>query len=330
MSQLVFSAHSLSGLLALLALFHSSPAAALAALLGCAVSSASAPLLRPAPDPLLPLGLFGFNGALFGAALACLTPLPLLPLALATALGAFSTTAISCLLLRLLGPLPYLSLPFNIAALAALSSASPLPSLPAALPAALADPLPAAHRVEALLASLPAPPPGAPSLADLDRLLLDSPLHDALSGCAGMAFASAPASGALLLLALAIARPFPRLALEAPLSALMGAAIGAGLMALTAAAPASLIALGLHGFNPALTALALHSFLAPRGSGLANLAAYWGYLGLGAVAATALNAALGSWLAAHAGLPALAVPFCVTAIGMIGIAKYLPNMKSRF
>ena len=86
----------------------------------------------------------------------------------------------------------------------------------------------------------------------------------------------------------------------------------------------SAITAGMVGFNPALTALAVHTYLKPSMGGIV-------LAGGGAVVTTLLTVGMVPLFGAHlGGLPVCTLPFCIVAAGIVPVAKILNlEMKER-
>jgi urea transporter len=243
LAQVIFINNPISGLVLLLAFLVQSPWCALLALLGTAAAHGTARLLCLA-EGLRSEGIYGFNGALVGCAVANLfqfdRPLSSLIWAFLVLLGGALTT----LMLEGLGRgihrylgLPPLTVPFVLVTWGLLGLASLAPG--AAL--ALAEPLP------------------VPELASASQAFADGLLRSM-----GQVFlCSNPWSGLLVLIATFLASPLA--AGLGLLGALVGMAVG-----LLLNAPLEAIAQGLWGYNGVLVAIALGGiFYAPSWASLA-------------------------------------------------------------
>ncbi len=293
LGQVIFLNNPLTGLLLLIALALQSPALAVLTLVGIVAANGTALVLRWERGPLRD-GIYGFNGALVGSAIAVFADpaagarLPLgVPL---TLVGA----ALSSLLVRHLGGwlkarpgLPVLTLPFCLvtwgwmAAVAAFGS--PLLTL------AAAGPLPEV--------------PGGPAAA----LLLALP-----RGFAQVFLCDGLWSGVLVVLAVAAASPI------AAALGLLGAAAG-GLVGLLMGAGTEPVALGLWSYNAVLTAIAMGgTFHPPTPRSLVSALAAAGV----AAGVTPLLAGL-----LPAGVPVLTFPFVVTTLLALALLqRWLPSM----
>jgi urea transporter/Ca2+-binding EF-hand superfamily protein len=299
--QVIFINNPLSGLLLLLAMALQSFWAAALTVLGIAAAHLVARAIgvdRQARRN----GIYGFNGALVGGAVAALadhgSALPSPAWLLLTVLGAGLTTVLVHGLgrwqLRVVG-VPPLTLPFCLATWSLLLLAT-----------ALAHP-----ELQLLQASQPDPVSG-PLLALLQALP---------RGFGQVFFCSKLLSGAVVLLAVAVA---------SPLAALVGlaGALVAGLTGLGLGAPAAEVAQGLWSFNGVLTAIAVAGVFYPLnrrslGAGLA-----------GAALSSLLQVPLGALLQAvtagplpQLSLPLLTLPFIVaTAVLLLLLKTWVPAL----
>ena len=292
LAQVIFINNPLSGLVLLLAFLVQSPWCALLALLGTAASHCTARLLG-LPEGLRSEGIYGFNGALVGCAVANFAqfdrPLSSLIWAALVVLGGALTT----LLLEGLGRginrslgLPPLTLPFIIVTWGLLGLASLAPG--AAL--ALAEPVP------------------MPELASTSQALV----HGLLRSAGQVFLCSNPWSGLLVLLATALASPLA--AGLGLLGALVGMATG-----LLLDAPLEAIAQGLWGYNGLLVAIALGGiFYAPSWASLA--------VGLGGAALASLFQC-GWSLSPAQGWPSLTLAFVLaTWVIQLLVRRALPAL----
>ena len=294
--QVIFINNPLSGLLLLLAMALQSFWAAALTLLGIVAAHLVARAIG-ADRQARRNGIYGFNGALVGGAVAALadhgTAIPSLAWLLLTVLGAGLTT----LLVHGLGRwlvrvvcLPPLTLPFCLVTWSLLL-----------LAAALAHPE---------LKLLQASPPESVS-GPLVALLQAMP-----KGFGQVFFCSNLLSGSLVLLAVVVASPM------AGLVGVAGALVG-GLTGLGLGAPAADVAQGLWSFDGVLTAIAVAGVFYPLnrlslGAGLA-----------GAALGSLLMVPLGSLLQAVTGrpLPVLTLPFIVsTALLLLLLKRMVPTL----
>jgi urea transporter/Ca2+-binding EF-hand superfamily protein len=297
--QVIFINNPLTGLLLLLAMQLQSAEAALLTLVGIAAAQGMARAVG-ADRQTRRQGIFGFNGALVGGAVACFADLgpdaghfgPGLWWLLAL-VGAALTT------LLMQGPgrwmvrrlaLPPLTLPFCLISWALL------------LAAGLAHP--------ALLLNTAAAPPPAMD-GSLQAVLLGVP-----RGFGQVFFLPGLLSGALILLAVAIA---------SPLAALLGmaGAVASGLTALLSGTPPAVVAQGLSSYDGVLTALAVGGIFYPL-SRLSLIAAL-----LAAAASTLLMPPLQLLLQTLSGtaLPLLTLPFIVATWGaLLLLPRLIPTL----
>ena len=283
--QVIFINNPLSGLLLLLALALQSIGAAGLTLLGIVAAHLCARAIG-ADRQARRNGIYGFNGALVGSAVAALadhgSAAPSLGWVLLTLVGAGVTTllvhGLGRWLLRRFG-LPPLTLPFCLVTWALLLLASALAHpqlslLQATQPEAVRGPL---------LALLQALPRGFGQVFLLPGLL----------------------SGAVVLLAVAIASPL------AALVGLAGGLVG-GVTGLLLGAPAAAVAQGLWSYNGVLSAIAVAGIFYPlnRLSLLAGL----GAAVLSSLLTLPLAALLGLLTGAAQPLPLLTVSFIVATL----------------
>lgn len=294
--QVIFINNPLSGLLLLLAMALQSFWAAALTLLGIVAAHLVARAIG-ADRQARRNGIYGFNGALVGGAVAALadhgTAIPSLAWLLLTVLGAGLTTllvhGLGRWLVRVVG-LPPLTLPFCLVTWSLLL-----------LAAALAHPE---------LKLLQASPPESVS-GPLVALLQAIP-----KGFGQVFFCSNLLSGSLVLLAVVVASPM------AGLVGVAGALVG-GLTGLGLGAPAADVAQGLWSFDGVLTAIAVAGVFYPLnrlslGAGLA-----------GAALGSLLMVPLGSLLQAVTGrpLPVLTLPFIVsTALLLLLLKRMVPTL----
>ena len=243
LAQVIFINNPVSGLVLLLAFLAQSPFTALLALLGTAAAHGAAGRLG-LEEGLRQEGIYGFNGALVGCAVAAVAHLgnPLAALAWSVLVlvgGALSTLLLEGLrrsLHHLLG-LPPLTLPFCLITWALLAVGAFGPGSALALAEPMAPP-PLADAWQALALGLP---------RSIGQVFLCSNLW----------------SGLLVLLSIALASP-----LAAGLG-LLGALVGMG-SGLLFGAPPEAVAQGLWGYNGVLVAIALGGiFYAPSLGSLA-------------------------------------------------------------
>ncbi|QGF23355.1 urea transporter [Raineyella fluvialis] len=235
--QVVFQANWLTGLLILVAIGINSPVYLVAAVVGVAASTATALLLRM-EHGMVDAGLTGFNGCLFGIGLVAYLSRDFTagswPSALVWAyvvVGAAMTTVMLSAIGSLLGSrtTPALTSPFVFTAWIFLFATLRFSRL---VPGPLLDP------------SLPTP------LVHGDVYPLGTWFLGTFKGIAEIFFQDNWVSGLVILLAIAVNSRM------SALMGLLGSVLGVG-VAMLSGARATTIALGLFGFNAALTAMAL-------------------------------------------------------------------------
>eukprot|EP00747_Dinoflagellata_sp_TGD_P167708 gnl/TRDRNA2_/TRDRNA2_192632_c0_seq1.p1 gnl/TRDRNA2_/TRDRNA2_192632_c0~~gnl/TRDRNA2_/TRDRNA2_192632_c0_seq1.p1 ORF type:complete len:430 (-),score=52.80 gnl/TRDRNA2_/TRDRNA2_192632_c0_seq1:384-1673(-) len=229
-------------------------------------------------------GLAGYNGCLVGCAFAVFLGQP--AWAPAVALGTVAGAAVSAVVANKLGPLmprgvPQWTLPFNFTTLSVLGYFRPLADAPE-MPARF-----------------------------LSELTTSEWLLSPLVGISQIFVVNNPLSGALILAAIGY---YSRGCAGATL-------LGSSLGVVTAAAigvNGSEIVMGLWGFNPALTSLAVSVFFVPTMNSLALSAG-------GAVSTAVMFGGMKTVMASTAAVPALTMPFCVVASGCY-LARGLPGL----
>ena len=297
--QVIFINNPLTGLLLLLAMQLQSTETALLTLAGIAASQGTARALG-ADRHARHQGIYGFNGALVGGAVACFADLG--PAERHSGPGlwwllALVGAALTALLMQ--GPgrwmvrqlaLPPLTLPFCLITWALLLGAGLThPALPLSAAAA------------------PPPPVDGPLLA----VLLGVP-----RGFGQVFFLPGLLSGALILLAVAIA---------SPLAALLGmaGALLSGSTALLSGISPEVVAQGLSSYDGVLTALAVGGIFYP----LSRLSLFAALVAAGA--STLLNTPLKLLLQTVSGteLPLLTLPFIVATWGaLLLLPRLLPTL----
>lgn len=125
MGQIVFCKSTLTGVFVTGGLLLVSPKLAAISVLGCAASTGAAKLSGASPS-YVQAGLTGYSGALIGCALFAFFPADQLTIAMATIAGSILTTFVASGLGHVMGPLPQLSVAFNLVALAILLIVHPL------------------------------------------------------------------------------------------------------------------------------------------------------------------------------------------------------------
>jgi urea transporter len=289
MGQVVFANSMASGALVVGALAAADVGLAALSVAGCAASTAVANTSPSFESTAVNDGIYGYNGALVGCAFGVFLPgaAALNPLAALLTVGG---GAVSALATREIGQrlraVPQFTLAFNVVALAAL-----VPFRPLAAPADAALSLKAT---------------AAPS--SMTPLLDSGWLEPLLAGVSQIfVVADSPACGALVLCALA-AQGSASTGARAVVHALMGSYLGVA-TGLALGVDAAGVAAGLCGFNPALTALAIATFVQPSPRTIALAAG-------GAVLTAAATAAAVPLFGALA-LPTCTLPFCAVASGCL-------------
>lgn len=295
--QIVFANSPLSGALVLGAMLTASPWLGAAAALGVVSSTATARLLR-LHGGRTRAGLYGYNGALVGAAFAAfLSPAWSAGVAAAIVAAAAVSTivmvATSGVMVGVLG-LPPLTLPFNFVALPCLMftlSTSRVGRAPGL--GAVVEP------VHAIVAATFSP---VPFLSTIVR------------GVGQIVLADGVAAGALVLAAVAV------VSRVGVLFALLGSALGA-LLALALGADHTSVTPGLWGYNAFVTAQAIGAvFLRPSWS--SSL-----YAATAAVTATVLGGAMSIALS-PVGMPILTLPFCFATLPFLLATRATPLFES--
>jgi len=247
-------------------------------------------------------GLFGYNGALVGASFSFFLPLqdavgqflvPSPSLVAAAVLGGAASSA-ACVSIGRSVTIPQFTLSFNLIALSVFASARPL--------------LKAAGESGELATEAS----GLVSPTMMEWVLAP------LTGVSQITFVDSPLAGLAVLSAMLVGNGIrTRGDLSAgavsAAAALTGSAVGA-LTAFCIGEDPEAIVSGLHGYNAALTSLAVATFFKPNAHSAA--------LAVGGAAATSVMAAgvMTAW-GASLGIPALTVPFCVVAPMCIMLAS---------
>ena len=296
LGQVIFINNPLSGLLLLLALLIQSPWMALFAAVGIVTANLTARGLAAEPVAWSN-GIYGFNGALLGAAVAAFAHVDLDSSVLAWLLVVVAGAIVTTLLLHGLGRwlfravgLPPLTLPFCLVTWLLLDLVASLdhPALQLAAHPALQ---PGSGVAQALLLALP---------RGFGQVFLCPDLIP----------------GVLVLLATAVASPL------AAVVGLLGSAVAAITALLIGASPEA-VSVGLWSYNGVLTAMAIGgTFYAPtRLSVLVGL--------LGAAAASLLTPGLSQLLATALapGFPLLNLPFILATMAMMLVIRWsLPKL----
>lgn len=292
--QVMFQNNAYTGLLFVVGIFVNSPLFALGALVGTAVSTASA-MVFGVDRGAVRAGLYGFNGALVAIALL-LYLRPDVWVWIGVVLAAAGSTVLMAALTQLLGhwKVPALTAPFVFGTMLLLLAATRLERLhatPMLPPAALPEVVAVA---------------GAVSMATVAQGLLN--------GIGQVFFQGSVVSGACFVVGLLIASR------SACVAALLGSLVGLLVAAALGAAEPALRA-GLYGFNSVLVAVALAGvFLAVDRFSIA-------YALLGAVAAAVASAALSVALQ-PLGLPTLTLPFVLVTWVFLFAAPRLGALRA--
>lgn len=293
--QVMFQNNAYAGAIFLVGIFLSSALFGVAALIGAAASTATAYALR-VDRAQVRAGLYGFNGTLVGIALAYFLRSEIVTWVYVVAASA-SSTVVTAALSNLLGKgRPALTAPFIVVALAFVL---------------------AADRFGALHTTGFLPTAGLPkgTTAILGVVGADTLINGFLKGIAEVFFQDSALTGAVMLAGLFVSsRP-------ACAAATMGSLIGM-LVAWRMGATEESIRLGLFGFNPALTAIALASvFLV-----LDRAAALYALL---AVVVTAVIFASVSAALLPIGMPALTAPFVLVTWAFVLAAPSFGRLTVR-
>ncbi|WP_395852046.1 urea transporter [Cystobacter fuscus] len=288
--QILFADNPVSGLLILLGLFVTSPWLGVATLLGLVSATASALLLR-LDRSRLRAGLYGYNGALVGGALATFlvpewSPGIILYIIGAAAVSTLLMLAVSLVLVDHLH-LPPLTLPFNLVTIPCLLATFATSHIQH-------GPLLARHMAEPIN-------PALRESANAGTVSLASALVEALfRGIGQIVFADHVLSGVLILLGVLV---WSRIA---GLFALLGSMLGL-LVGLTLGGDGFSEYHGLWGYNAMVSAEALAGVF---------IVYTWRTALYGlvcAAATTVLYAGLAVWSGAY-GIPALTLPFCLSTL----------------
>jgi len=238
-------------------------------------------------------GLVGYNATLLGAAFAAFLPgsLPWWQAAAAVAAGGVFTVFVFGALSRAVKTAPHFTLAFNIVTLTVLAHTKPL---------------------------------ALGTTATAEAPLLRDWLLSPLVGVAQIFVNDDAVCGGFVLAALAVQGSTSghgwREGAEELGAAVLGSSIGVGVAALLDAPSAEIVA-GLHGFNPALTALAVAQFVRPG--------AHQFLLACGGAAATVVvNLGLVQMFAMFQ-IPAGTLPFCVVAYGCMMVVQTVPGLTLR-
>lgn len=279
--QVVFCNDPRSGAVMLAALLYGDAWLGAMGALGTVSATAAARACR-LDGGMISNGLAGYNGCLVGCAFSVF--LGAAPWSPSTALATIAAAAVSAPLAAALKPacgsVPQWTLAFNFATLSVLAAVRPLAGA--------------------------APADAAASIGALEWLCAP------LVGVSQIFVVNDPIAGAALLGAIGLYSPL------CAAHTLLGSSVGVA-TGLALGAPATEIGMGLWGFNPALTALAMSVFFVPSSQAVA--------LGTGGAAVTAV--AFGGAKAAMGGafgVPALTLPFCAVASGCYLLHHGVPGL----
>lgn len=285
--QVIFMNNPVSGALIFAGIWVASPWMFVCTLVGLVAATGTAVLLRQ-PCTAVRAGLFGYNGALVGAAVSVFLQPAWSGELLALASGGGAASVIVTMAWgRTIGRsgIPALTFPFNLVALPLLWLWLPGPGASEAASAA----------------------------ARAGLWSTSTAAEGLFRGISQLFLADGVIAGLLILAGIFVCSRI------AGITALVGAAVG-GLVGTSLGADPADIQRGLWGYNAYVTAVAIAGiFLVPsRGSALSGLAA--------AVAATlvfwTLSPLLGQW-----GLPALTLPFCIATAATLLLARAAPWLQ---
>jgi len=264
--QVVFCNSPVSGALLLAALLKGDIWLGTLAALGTASATATAKLAN-LDEAATKSGLMGYNGCLVGCAFSVFVDTDPTTQAVLTTIVAAGTAPLTLPLRTACGAVPQWTLAFNAATLSVLSFIKPL------VGAAPADPSVAVGVLGYLLAPL--------------------------TGVSQIFVVNDPLAGALMLCAIGYYSP------QCAAFTVLGSTVGMGTGLVLGAAPTE-IAMGLWGFNSALTSLAVSVFFVPG-------APMYALAGGGAVVTAGVFGGAKGIMAAALGTPALTLPFCAIA-----------------
>ncbi len=302
--QILFANNPVSGLLILCGIFAASAWLGVATLVGVVASTATAHLLR-LDRSRIRAGLYGYNGALVGGALATFllpawSPSLLLYAVVASAMSTLVMVAVSLVLVDQLH-LPPLTLPFNLVTLPCLLVSFTTTHL---------------HHSPMLVRHVEGPintalREGASGVAGSQVGAL---LEAVLRGVGQIVFADVPLAGVLILLGLLV---WSRIG---ALFALVGSVVGL-IVGMLLGGDGHDAYHGLWGYNAMVAAEAL-----------AGVFLVWDwktalYGVVGAAAATGLYAGLAA-LFGPLGLPALTLPFCLATLVFLALQHASPVFRA--
>ncbi len=278
--QVIFLNNPQSGMILLGGLAYGNPFLASMAAWGSVVSTSTAHLAGLDRDKLQ-AGLYGYNGCLVGCASAVFVD----PTFLATTAGALLCPFVGVALDKGVRTTPQWTLAFNCVTLSMLLRTKPL------------------H-----VASRE----GDTSMVETATVSVMNFLSGPLKGISQIFVVESSLSGLAILGGIALYSPL--LAAHAIMGSTVGTLTGAAL-----SAPSSELAMGLWGFNSALTSMAVGVFFVPSRESTV--------LSVGGAAATAvLFGAMKTVMGDVLGAPALTLPFCATATGCYWLAANVPGL----
>eukprot|EP00977_Amphora_coffeiformis_P008277 scaffold1872_cov262-Amphora_coffeaeformis.AAC.9 len=284
--QVIFLGSPTAGGIVLASLAVGDPALAALAAVGTVASTATAVIVAGKQHQgAMDAGLLAYNGCLIGcAAGGFLLPLQygVLSSALWTAVLAPTSTMVSLVLPKVTGGVPQWTWAFNAVALSQFLHIKPL----------------SAAVAEGVVATA-APSFGALAVSPLVGL---SQIFVVNSAYTGLGITAAICSYSPLLAAHAV--------MGSTLGCITGAALGAGTDA---------IAMGLWGYNAALTSMAVGVFFQ-------NTRSAWMLSAGGAIATAGMHGGLVAFFGTF-GSPCLTLPFCIAATGCHLLADTLPGLK---
>ena len=290
--QVIFLGSPEAGKILGLALFVGDPFLGSMAVLGTLTATGAA-TAAGLDEASIGSGLLGYNGCLVGCAAAVFGAPSVLGATTATVVGAAATPFVASSLKEAMGSVPQWTFAFNAVALTSLLKTRPL--------------LEAAPPADDLVAAAATAAEPTASKGSLFADVLTSPL----TGISQIFVVQSPLSGAMILGG--IGSYSPMLALYALGGSTVGTLVGA-----LGGAPVDEIAMGLYGFNSALTSMAVGVFFVHSTPSV--------LLGAGGAAATAsLFGAMKTVFGAY-GAPCLTLPFCVTMSGCYMMRNHVPGL----
>ncbi|GAX24584.1 solute carrier family 14 [Fistulifera solaris] len=279
--QVIFLNNPQSGMILLGALAYGNPFLASMAAYGTLVSTSTAHFAGLDRDKLQ-AGLYGYNGCLVGCASAVFVDSTIL----ATTAGALLCPFVGVALDKGVRTTPQWTLAFNAVTLSILLRTKPLQ---------------VTSSIE-----------GDTTVVETASVSVMKLLSGPLKGISQIFVVESSLSGLAILGGIALYSPL--LAAHAIMGSTVGTLTGAVL-----SAPSSELAMGLWGFNSALTSMAIGVFFVPNRESTV--------LSVGGAAATAvLFGAMKTVMGDALGAPALTLPFCATATGCYWLAGNVPGL----